>query len=165
MNKNRDGNIILHTSVFNFLPLLLLNGILFALCVYSLFFWPWSIQWIDMIGTSIPISLFALPVLAAFVTLIAKTKNEKLILTDDYLLFIQGILNWRQASVRMEYHAIKQVSIDENIVQRILGIGDIRCSTVASVDSQFITMPGLSNPRAVKDLINAKIKVSIENLQ
>jgi uncharacterized membrane protein YdbT with pleckstrin-like domain len=154
---HKNNNIIFHSSIFNFPVLLTITVLANIFAIYSFFYWGWSIQWISFWAIKIPISFFLLPAIALLVTLITKTFNEKLILTDEYLLLIQGIFSWKQESVRMEYHSIKEVIIEETLVQRILGIGDIRCTTIATGNIAHVTMIGLRNPRSVKDLINLRI--------
>lgn len=161
--KNENGNLIFQTSYLHYLPLVFGIVASAALTIYGMIYWEWSIQWVRIYSYNIPLLIFALPGVIFLVVLLFQAHNEKLILTPQYALFIQGILRWRQNSVRMEYQSIKEVNIEETILQRLLGLGDIRCTTVVSVGQQYATMPGLRNPRRVKDIILDRIRASGNN--
>ena len=153
----QNDNLVFRTSFLNFPALLFTTALTTTIAIYSVINWNWSLQWVELYKYWIPVPLFGLPAIAFFVVLIFKTFNEKLILTPNYVLIIEGILSWKQDSVRMEYPSIKEVLIEETIPQRILGLGNIRCLTVVSAENNNSTMIGVRNPRAVKDLIMQRI--------
>lgn len=52
-------------------------------------------------------------------------------------------------------HDIRSVEIDQGLLARIVGIGDLTISTAARVDADE-EIGGISNPKAVRDLILAQ---------
>jgi uncharacterized membrane protein YdbT with pleckstrin-like domain len=79
--------------------------------------------------------------------------NTKLVLTPDYLLLITGVISWKQRSVRLEYNRISEIEIVQTIPQRILGIGDVVVMPAGTGPDAAISMPGVSHPRALKDIL------------
>lgn len=79
--------------------------------------------------------------------------NTKLILTPEYLLLITGVVSWRKRSVRLEYNRIAEIEIVQTIPQRVLGIGDVLIMPAGTGPDAAIGMPGVANPRALKDLL------------
>jgi hypothetical protein len=84
--------------------------------------------------------------------------NERLVLTPEYLIHVTGRLAWRARSSRLEYDRIQEIEISQTILQRILGVGDVKVLPLAGLAENALAMNGLLHPRAVKDLIRAMSK-------
>ncbi|MCO6430426.1 MAG: PH domain-containing protein [Deltaproteobacteria bacterium] len=159
--RKDNANIIYHTSFLHFLPLLIAALAAAVFAFYASFEWKWSVQWAEIGGYTVPLPLFGLPAIVLMVMLICRKYNEKLILTPEYVLFIEGIIRWKQESVRMDYASIKEVTIEETILQRLLGLGDVCCLTAAaSAAHKTATMPGVRSPRKIKDLIMERVRIA-----
>jgi uncharacterized membrane protein YdbT with pleckstrin-like domain len=89
-----------------------------------------------------------------------RVMNEKLIFHPDYLLFREGVLSWRETSSRIEYQWIREISIKQNLLQKILNVGELRVSTVATQIASEVTMPGVRDPRKVKDEIYRRMEAA-----
>lgn len=79
--------------------------------------------------------------------------NSRLVLTPDYLLHVTGRLAWRERTSRIEYNRIQEIEIAQTILQRILGVGDVKVLPLAGLSENTLCVSGLRSPRAVKDLI------------
>lgn len=79
--------------------------------------------------------------------------NTKMVLTPEYLILVTGVISWKQRSVRLEYNRIAEIEIVQTIPQRILGIGDVLVMPAGTGPDAAISMPGVSHPRALKDIL------------
>ena len=86
--------------------------------------------------------------------------NERLIFHPDYMLFREGVVSWREISSRVEYEWIREVNIKQNLLNKLLGVGEVKVSTVATQFAAVLTMPGVRNPRTVKDEIYRRIEAA-----
>ena len=82
-----------------------------------------------------------------------KIYNERFVLSPEYMIHITGRISWRERSVRLEYGRIQEIEIDQTILQRILGLGDVIIIPIAGTTQTTIHMHGVSSPRGVKDEI------------
>lgn len=151
----RDGeNTILHPSWLNQLPLLLVFLVLELLVIYV------RIEFSDRSAHKLPdgtldtiislLPVFPLLVLAKAAFTIF---NERLVLTPHYIIHVMGRISWRVRSVRLEYQHIQEIEIQQTILQRIVGVGDISIVALGGANVAAVHMHGLANPRAVKDRI------------
>lgn len=79
--------------------------------------------------------------------------NERFVITPEYLIHVTGRLAWRGRSSRLAYRHIQEIEIEETILQRLLGVGDLKLIPMAGSEVSSIKLHGAANPRAVKDLI------------
>ena len=105
---------------------------------------------------SVPIPILAVIPLILLGMLLHATYNTRLVVCPEYLLFVSGIISWREKSIRLDYNRIQEIEIDESIPQKILAIGDIIITPIATGIESQIKIPGVSRPRIVKDLIREK---------
>lgn len=84
--------------------------------------------------------------------------NSRLVLTPDYLLHVTGRLAWRERTSRIDYNRIQEIEIVQTILQRILGVGDVRVLPLAGLSENTLCVSGLRSPREVKDLIRQMSK-------
>lgn len=108
-------------------------------------------------GVSLPV-LNLLPI-AIFLRSAFVIYNERFVLTPEYLIDVEGRLAWRERSTRVEYHRIQEIKIEETIVQRIFGLGDVTVVPLAGAEGIPICLRGIAHPRIVKDLIRANKRV------
>jgi len=159
-----DSNInviIVRHSLLNQIPLILLIILLVALSIYGTFKFPMTLQTLFTVGGfTIYLPLFGIFPLVVCGVLAHRVLNERLIFHPDYMLFREGVVSWRENSSRVEYEWIREVNIKQNLLNKLLGVGEVKVSTVATQIAAVLTMPGVRNPRAVKDEIYRTIEAA-----
>lgn len=157
---NSLEQIAFHESIRNKLFLVSLFVVTSILACYGTVTWAWSVQMVPL-GKyiTLPIPLFGLAPLVLFTILLHRRYDRKLILTKEYLLFVEGVVSFKEHSLRVQYRNIREIGIDQTIVQRILGVGDLLVSPLATQLESAIRMPGISNPRAAKDEIYKRVQL------
>ncbi len=161
-----DGeNVLIHQSWLNQLPLLLLLLLLEALIIYV------RIEFSDRSATKLPetsvdtlISMLPIVPLLILIKAAYPIINERLVVTPQYIIHVMGRISWRERSVRLEYGHIQEIEIEQTILQRMLGLGDISIVALGGANVAAIHMHGLANPRGVKDLIRAR-RSEVEGVQ
>jgi hypothetical protein len=148
----RDGaNVIIRQSWLNQVGMIILTLATLAITSYLSILYPEY--------TTLPLeSGLALPVLNCIPLAMALRSafaiyNERFVITPEYLIDVEGRLAWRERSTRIEYHRVQEIKIEETIVQRIFGLGDVTVVPLAGADGVPICLRGVSHPRLVKDLI------------
>jgi uncharacterized membrane protein YdbT with pleckstrin-like domain len=151
----RDGqNVIIRQSWFNQLGAILLTLITLALTSYLTIIFPEYTTLPLEIGWSLPLLNF-IP-LAILLRSVFHIHNERFVVTPEYLIDVEGRLAWRERSTRVEYQRIQEIKIEETIVQRIFGLGDVTVVPLAGSDGEPICLRGVTHPRLVKDLIRQR---------
>jgi hypothetical protein len=155
-----DGdNIVVTQSLVNQLPRLSLVGITTLALLYLTFYYPhltnfpiplsgWELQFPVLVF--IPFVLVTVPLHNVF--------DARLILTPDYLLQVRGLASWRERSVRLEYSRIQEIEIEQTLLQRVLGVGDIKVTPiVVGMDESVLHIHGIPKPHMLKDLLRSRI--------
>ena len=150
--------VVIRHSFFNQIPLLTVTATLWIAAIALSVYYPLLIQEILHlhVGDAIiplQLSLFAIFPLLSLGTLLHRLFNERIILHPGYILFRKGLLSWQETSSRIEYENVREVNIGQNLIQKILGVGNIKVSTVATQIAAEVTMNGIRNPRKLKDEI------------
>lgn len=159
-NENVEVVVVRH-SLFNQVPLVLLLILVTALSIYGTYKWSFAFQEIfQLAGISVKLPLFGIFPLFVGGILAHRVMNEKLIFHPDYLLFREGVLSWRETSSRIEYQWIREINIKQNLLQKILNVGELMVSTVATQIASEVTMPGVRDPRRVKDEIYRRMEAA-----
>lgn len=159
-NESIEVLIVRH-SLFNQVPMILLLLLVTALSIYGTYQYRFAFQEIFTIaGISVKLPLFGIFPLFVGAILAHRVMNEKLVFHPEYLLFREGVLSWREISSRIEYEWIREVNIKQNIFQKILDVGELRVSTVATQIAAEVTMFGVRDPRKVKDEIYRRIEAA-----
>jgi hypothetical protein len=163
IGRKSGNNTILHPSWLNQLPSLLVFFVLELLVIYV------RIEFSDRSANKLPDGaldtiILMLPVFPLIV--LAKAAhtifNERLVITPHYIIHVMGRISWRVRSVRLEYQHIQEIEIQQTILQRVLGIGDISIVALGGANVAAVHMHGLANPRAVKDLIrDMRVRASV----
>jgi uncharacterized membrane protein YdbT with pleckstrin-like domain len=152
-----DGdNLILRESWLNQFPLLIVFVVLEILASYVLIQFPEA--------STVDIEIFERVVKVSWVSFVPllilgkaafHVLNERLVLTPEYLIQVNGRLTWREKSTRLEYHHIQEIETEQTIFQRMLGIGDV---TLKPIGGAPMRMVGLYNPREVKNVIRERVQ-------
>lgn len=154
-----DGdNIVIQTSMLNEALEIMALLVITPFFVYLTYLYPetttYRIYFSESASVACPLLvIFPLAVLAA---IIHKKFNARLVVCKDYVLFITGLLSWREKTLRLEHHRIQEIEIDQTIIQRILGIGDVIITPAVTSFDAFMRVPGVRSPRIVKDLLRAR---------
>lgn len=149
--------VVINQDVLNQGPLLFV----FFLSIYLLFalsqLYPWSVQTIDLTAFDLPLPLFGIFPLIIGARLIHTLLDKRVVLTDEYLNFIEGRLSWKEKTIRVGYDHIREIEIDNTLYQKMLGVGDLGITAIATTLEPTIKMPGVRNPRKIKDIIRQRI--------
>lgn len=131
--------------------------------IYLTYLYPWSMQKIwSSEYFSLKIPFFALLPLALIAHLLHLVLDKKMVFTDSYILFLEGLMSWKEKSIRVHYFNIKEIEIDQTIYQKIFGLGDLSITTVATQIESALLMPGIRNARHIKDFINERIVAQLD---
>lgn len=157
MKQQKQPEIVIVQDYLNQLPLM----VLFLLSVYALIrfspMFPWSVQWLDLWLFYFPLPLFGIFPLMILAVLTHALFDKRMVLTDEYLNFIEGRVSWKEKTIRVGYEHIREIEIDQTIYQRIVGIGDIGITAIATTLEPTIIMPGIRKPRVLKDTIRERM--------
>ena len=151
----RSGKIVLTQNFLNQLPMLVALAFSFPAAIWLSIAYPWSVEHLEipLFNFAFPLPLFAIIPLLLLGALFHALYNVRLILCPEYLIYVEGALNWKEKSIRVEYEHIREIEIDQTIYQRIVNVGDILVTVVATSIESSLIVPGVHDPRAVKDLI------------
>ena len=111
---------------------------------------------------TVGIPLFWLLPIVLLVTLLQKHLNFRYVLTPEYILEIEGRMQFRRHSLRLHYPHIRGIEIEQNILEQVLGIGDVRITSDVTRGDGQILMKGIGRPHHVKDLVEAKVQAAIK---
>lgn len=160
-------NLIFKQSFFNHVTLFLGTVVTLILSIVLSATYSWSIQYLG----AVPLGIFSIPLylpmfgifpVILVVLLLRESLNKKLILSDDYIIYIEGLAQWKERSVRIDYKNIREIVIEQTLLQKLFNIGDILVTTLATHLDSSVLMPGVKNPRHIKDLIHDRIKRDVE---
>lgn len=151
----RDGdNIIIHQSWRNQIGTLIVFVLVLVATTYLTVLYPdFTTVPLDLGNNEIDFPLLNLLPLVLLCRAAFVIYNERFVLTPDYLIHVTGRLAWRGRSSRLDYTKIQELEIEETLLQRALGVGDIKIIPMAGTESNTIRLPGVGFPRAVKDVI------------
>ncbi len=148
----RDGNnVLIRQSWLNQLGLIVVALITLVLTSYLSVVYPDYTTVSTDFGLSLPVLNFiplAMVLRSAF-----RIYNERFVVTPEYLIDVEGRLAWSERSTRIEYHRVQEIKIEETIIQRIFGLGDVTVVPLAGADGVPICLRGVAHPRLVKDII------------
>lgn len=163
ISTDSEVRFVVRQSFLNYGFFILVVGAFTLFSIYLTFLYPWSMQTIwssEFVSLKIP--LFALIPLALFAHLLHLVLDKKMVFTDSYILFLEGLMSWKEKSIRAHYFNIKEIEIDQTIYQRIFGLGDLTITTVATQIESALMMPGIRNSRQIKDFINERMVSQLE---
>jgi hypothetical protein len=154
-----DGdNLIVRESWLNQFPLVIVFLALEILASYLLIEFPEaSTVDVELFGRVVKVSWVSFVPLLILGKAAFHVLNERLVLTPEYLIQVNGRLTWREKSARLEYHHIQEIETEQTILQRVLGLGDI---TLKPIGGAPMRMVGLYNPREVKNVIRERVQTA-----
>lgn len=159
-------NIVIFRSPLNELVSILSVFALTILSVYLSVLFPWSVEHVTIGPASIPIPLFGLLPLIILFRLLHNLYNFRYILCDEYVLEVRGLWSLAAKSVRINYIHIRGIEIDESLVQRILGLGDVSIlGVIGNQGEPCLVINGVRHPRKVKDLIQERVNKQVQNIR
>ena len=154
----KDGdNIIFSQSWWNQFPLLCGFIIISILLGYASFaMLPQTIISFNFNGIEVIVPLLLIVPFILLLKAAYRIYNRRFVLTPEYMIHITGRISWREHSVRLEYSRIQEIQIDQTILQRVFGLGDVVIMPIAGTAETAVLMHGVSSPRLVKDLIRQR---------
>lgn len=163
LRKNKEGNIVIHEYFLNHIVLLLTLILCVIGGIWATFTFPWSIQplQIGKIGGilfSFPLPLFILPVMVVAAMYLRSIHDIRLVLCPEYLIYVSGVISWKEKTIRVEYSDIREIEIDQTLYQKSINVGDIIILIISTQIDSALQMPGVKNPRLIKDYLRQKIK-------
>ncbi len=159
---SRSTNIIIRPSIISQLHLLALFLLSLWVTYDSFARFPDTVEHYFLgsaFGFDVGLSLPAMGILPLVLgaALIHKLLNRKYVLCEDYILEIEGLVAFTLRTVRLRYLHIRGLEIDCNILQRMLGVGDLRVGGEISPEDTDVVMMGIYNPNRYKDIIKERI--------
>ncbi|MBX7144184.1 MAG: PH domain-containing protein [Oligoflexia bacterium] len=165
-SATKHENLVIYRSALSELVSIVSVIALTILSVYLSVLFPWSVEHVNVGPLAIPIPLFGLLPLIILFRLLHNLYNYRYILCDEYVLEVRGLWSLAAKSVRINYIHIRGIEIDESLVQRILGLGDVSIlGVIGNQGEPCLTMKGLRNPRHVKDLIQDRVNQQIQGMR
>lgn len=159
-----QSNIIVRQASLNQLPLIIAFVASIFLTFWAPLHYPVTLQEIDLGIITFSLPLFGLFPLVIAAALVRSLGNYRLILTPEYIYYAEGIFNWKEKTIRIEYNHIREIEIDQTMFQRIFGMGDLVITVVATSIESSTNMPGIWRPRKIKDLIRSRMHVEEQAL-
>lgn len=141
-----------------------------AISIFSLWAtvnFSWTLQPIGAIpigpnGLNVYLPMFGIFPLILLALLLRSLYDKKLVLCEDYLLYLEGLASWKERSVRIDYRNIREVTIEQTLYQKLFGIGDILVTSLSTHIDSSIRMPGVKRPRDIKNFIMERVKEEID---
>lgn len=90
--------------------------------------------------------------LLVFLEIIRRYYNQKVYLKSNVIEFHKGRLGLNYAVPVLDYDDIREIRIDQTVVQRILGFGEVSISTAGS-DIREMQIEGVPQPHQFKLLV------------
>lgn len=161
--------IVFYTSFLNEVPAILLFFVLSVAAVPLTIKYHWSIKAIELpipfgyvIEASLP--LFALPPLVLFAYIVHQLYNNRYVIGSDHALCETGRLSLRKRETRIDYENVRGIEIDESLLQRIFGVGDLKIGS--SMQSEIeIYMSGVRNPEYFRGILEKRIRAHFRRLR
>ncbi len=112
------------------------------------------ISWKALLGASITWGAALILILAIFANILMKRASEKLTLRDNEhekeIAYETGFANTR--SVEIELGNIKHIEVEQNVLQKLLGIGDMKIASSGTSENE-IHIRNIPNPYVVRNEI------------
>jgi len=130
-----------------------LANIFLAASLATLAFRGWGLDW-----TAAVLISKVLAALSFFLVLVIihAIYNYKYVLTDDFILAMEGILSLQLLQTKVRYEDIKFVEVDKSILGRILDYGNVYIASAATSDIE-ITLRNISSPFLFKEFIMGQV--------
>lgn len=161
-NEN-NNKIVFFRSYLSQLPKIILFIISIGLLFYTALKMPWSVQHANLgeifgqeVNLSIP--LFGIIPLVLIFWIGHELFDEAYIIGDSYVLEIRGRASLSARNIQIDFPNIRAVEIEQSLLQRILGLGDLHIATSASQSMPQLTMQGISNPEYYKEVLELRLK-------
>lgn len=165
-SSESEVRFVIRQSFLNHGLMIFLIALSVPLSIYLSVRFPWAMQpLIRSEFVTIKLPFFAIVPLVIVAKLMHSSRDLKMVFTDDYVLFITGLMSWREKSIRLHYFNIKEIGIDETLYQKLFGLGDLIITAVATQIESAIRMPGVRNARMIKDFINQRMDAQIHERQ
>jgi hypothetical protein len=166
-HKKDPQNIIICRSMLDLWIPVCIFLLLVLVMVFGTWLYPESVQKIsfgEVLGYKVTVAIpfFGLFPFALLGVIFHKVYDEKYVLTPDYILEVQGLCALKFHSARLRYIHIKDVELDQKLHQRFFDIGDLILATSITSGDSNIHMRGIANPRAVKEIIQARTKKALD---
>lgn len=114
---------------------------------------------------TVNIPLLGLVPLVLLAMLAHRLLDRRYVLSEDYILEVEGLLAWRLRTVRLRYLHIRGLEVDRSILQNLFGVGDLRVGGETSPEDTDVVMYGIAHPEAFKDLIKERINRKLAELK
>lgn len=155
-------NIVVNRHYLDELPRIVLLILLYILAIYVSIKVPVTVQYIplgSLFGKqfSIGLPLAGIVPLMLMANIAHSLMNYRYVLTPDYVMEIEGLLDFREKSQRLHYIHIRGMEIEKSVFQKMFNLGDLKLgSPVAQADAEIV-LRGIRDPRRFKDIINQRI--------
>ncbi len=139
--------------VFQILGAIIISGIVFRLSLANDFY-GFDLQITENYTVTFPFFLvILLALLIRPVILIFDDRNE---IGEHHIRAYSGLCSWKRKFSEIAYENVKGVEVDQNIVERILDVGDVKVWTAISGTPEVV-MEGVDNPNRVAAIIRKQL--------
>jgi uncharacterized membrane protein YdbT with pleckstrin-like domain len=80
------------------------------------------------------------------------TRTDRLVITDDELLWTHGLLNKEYTEINMA--SVRTVRVTQSLLQRVMDAGDVTIFT--SGDAPELMVRGLPEPNLIREFVRAQ---------
>jgi uncharacterized membrane protein YdbT with pleckstrin-like domain len=91
-------------------------------------------------------------------TILWKSFNQRLCLCSEYVSSYSGLLSTRLRTTRLLYEHVRGVEIEQSLIQRMLGLGDLHVGSDVNKGEGEMLVCGIRNPDKMKDLLLERVK-------
>jgi len=95
-----------------------------------------------------------------FVNAVWAAFNQRLCLCREYVSAYSGLLGTTLRTTRLLYEHVRGVEIEQSLIQRMLGLGDLRVGSDVNKGEGEMVICGIKNPDNLKDLLLDRVRIA-----
>ena len=86
--------------------------------------------------------------------------NKRFCLCKEYVSVYAGLLGANLRTTRLLYEHVRGVEIEQSVLQRLLGLGDLHVGSDVNKGEGEMVICGIRNPDKVKDLLLERVRTA-----
>ena len=153
--------IVLYRNFLDVGPAVVMLIVLMVAAVVFTIKVPQSVQYVEILGISLPVPFFALLPLATYAYILHRMYNNRYTISTDYVESRTGILSFKSADTRINFDDVRGIEVDRTIYQRIFNLGDILVGSAMGNEVE-VRIEGVSQPDRLHQLIEQRMRLHRE---